>query len=57
MGATGYVASVSVAEHSMAETISMALRVAEETVDEAIAKAESQTDNKVLILSLMMSMF
>ncbi|XP_072544239.1 uncharacterized protein myripa [Salminus brasiliensis] len=33
-------------EHSMAETISVALRVAEEAIDEAIAKAERQTDNQ-----------
>ncbi|XP_022533747.2 rab effector MyRIP isoform X1 [Astyanax mexicanus] len=33
-------------EHSMAETISVALRVAEEAIDEAIAKAETYTDNK-----------
>ncbi|XP_021323224.1 rab effector MyRIP-like isoform X2 [Danio rerio] len=33
-------------EHSMAETISVALRVAEEAIDEAIAQAESQTDNQ-----------
>ncbi|XP_051556615.1 rab effector MyRIP isoform X2 [Myxocyprinus asiaticus] len=33
-------------EHSMAETISVALRVAEEAIDEAIAKAESQADSQ-----------
>ncbi|XP_051991059.1 rab effector MyRIP-like isoform X2 [Xyrauchen texanus] len=33
-------------EHSMAETISVALRVAEEAIDEAIAKAESQADSE-----------
>ncbi|XP_067220025.1 rab effector MyRIP isoform X2 [Chanodichthys erythropterus] len=33
-------------EHSMAETISVAMRVAEEAIDEAIAKAESQTDSQ-----------
>ncbi|XP_048019173.1 rab effector MyRIP isoform X2 [Megalobrama amblycephala] len=33
-------------EHSMADTISVAMRVAEEAIDEAIAKAESQTDNQ-----------
>lgn len=31
----------------MAETISVATRVAEEAIDEAIAKAESQTDSQV----------
>ncbi|TRY97672.1 hypothetical protein DNTS_035480 [Danionella cerebrum] len=33
-------------EHSMAETINVALRVAEEAIDEAIANAERQTDNQ-----------
>ncbi|XP_066536794.1 rab effector MyRIP isoform X2 [Hoplias malabaricus] len=33
-------------EHSMAETIGVALRVAEEAIDEAIAKAESHGDNQ-----------
>lgn len=33
-------------EHSMAETISVALRVAEEAIDEAIAKAEKHSDNQ-----------
>ncbi|XP_065132574.1 uncharacterized protein myripa isoform X2 [Paramisgurnus dabryanus] len=33
-------------ERSMAETISVALRVADEAVDEAIAKAERQTDSQ-----------
>lgn len=31
----------------MAETISVALRVAEEAIDEAIATAESQTNSQV----------
>jgi len=31
----------------MEETISVAMRVAEEAIDEAIAKAESQTDSQV----------
>ncbi|XP_055057924.2 uncharacterized protein myripa isoform X2 [Misgurnus anguillicaudatus] len=33
-------------ERSMAETISVALRVADEAIDEAIAKAERQTDSQ-----------
>ncbi|XP_039671823.1 rab effector MyRIP isoform X2 [Perca fluviatilis] len=33
-------------EHSMAETLTVALRVAEEAVDEAISKAESDTANQ-----------
>ncbi|XP_059357712.1 rab effector MyRIP-like isoform X2 [Carassius carassius] len=33
-------------EHSMAETINVALQVAEEAIDEVIAKAESQTVNQ-----------
>ncbi|XP_045062183.1 rab effector MyRIP isoform X2 [Coregonus clupeaformis] len=32
-------------EHSMAETLTVALRVAEEAIDEAIAKAEGHTDS------------
>jgi len=31
----------------MEETISVAMRVAEEAIDDAIAKAESQTDSQV----------
>lgn len=33
-------------EHSMAETLTVALRVAEEAIDEAISKAEFHTDNQ-----------
>ncbi|XP_070292744.1 LOW QUALITY PROTEIN: rab effector MyRIP [Salvelinus sp. IW2-2015] len=33
-------------EHSMAETLTVALRVAEEAIDEAIAKAEGHTDSQ-----------
>ncbi len=34
-------------EHSMADTFNVALRVAEEAIDEAIAKAETQADSQV----------
>ncbi|XP_062337421.1 rab effector MyRIP-like isoform X1 [Osmerus eperlanus] len=33
-------------EHSMAETLTVAMRVAEEAIDEAISKAEFHTDNQ-----------
>ncbi|KAM9718894.1 uncharacterized protein myripa isoform 1-T2 [Menidia menidia] len=33
-------------EHSMAETLSVAMRVAEEAIDEAISKAETDTSNQ-----------
>lgn len=35
-------------EHSMAETLSVALRVAEEAIDEAISKAEVTTSSRVI---------
>lgn len=35
-------------EHSMAETLSVALRVAEETIDEAISKAEFNSASQVI---------
>lgn len=35
-------------EHSMAETLSVALRVAEEAIDEAISKAECDTASQVI---------
>ena len=35
-------------EHSMAETLTVAMRVAEEAIDEAISKAEFHTDNQVI---------
>lgn len=39
---------VSLSEHSMAETLSVALRVAGEAIDEAISKAEFDTTNQVI---------
>lgn len=36
------------AEHSMADTLGVALRVAEEAIDEAISKAEFHSDSQVL---------
>lgn len=39
-------------DHSMAETLTVASRVAEEAVDEAISKAESDTANQVVYLVL-----
>lgn len=35
-------------EHSMAETLTVALRVAEEAIDEAISKAEFDTASQVI---------
>lgn len=35
-------------EHSMAETLTVALRVAEEAIDEAISKAEFDTASQVV---------
>lgn len=35
-------------EHSMAETLTVALRVAEEAIDEAISKAEFDTTSQVV---------
>lgn len=35
-------------EHSMSETLSVALRVAEEAIDEAISKAEFDTASQVI---------
>ena len=35
------------AEHSMADTLTVALRVAEEAIEEAIAKAEEFSDSLV----------
>jgi len=35
-------------EHSIAETITVALRVAEEAIDEAISKAEFDTTSQVI---------
>lgn len=35
-------------EHSMAETLSVALRVAEEAIDEAISKAEVAASSQVI---------
>lgn len=43
-----------IAERSMAESISVALRVAKDAIDEAITKAEKQTGNQVLIWLIIM---
>lgn len=37
-------------EHSMADTLTVALRVAEEAIDEAISKAEFDTSSQVIYI-------